>query len=305
MFRGTCQTLLVPNRHIGLGPQYLAFSSFHSAFTSGDYTKRPQFASRIERIKYRTVAPEGQQWSCSFWTLLPAIESNAKPASFFHDHVRDFLFQPEFDDQDQDPDEDELPTILSTCTGIRSLAMIIYPGSFIAPSLTGLRPHRLSLFLSPFIAGDLCCPTFTCVTHLEALEYRIPPAVFIQYWLPLLTRLPAVTHLSFRDGCMTTAEVLKLCTKLEVLICRHPYAFFRAKLSSVEDNRFVYMRSKTDPDVDDWLTGTKGGMDAWARAEEFIAKKRCGEIEPSSRCWIEEGETVLDRVNVYTCQPDN
>jgi hypothetical protein len=33
--------------------------------------------------------------------------------------------------------------------------------------------------------------------------------------------------------------------------------------------------------VIEWIIGTRGGFDFWARADAFIAKKRRGEIHPS------------------------
>ncbi|KAJ7131416.1 hypothetical protein C8R44DRAFT_850141 [Mycena epipterygia] len=157
----------------------------------------------IERIKYNTVTSSGSAGSCRLSALRRAIQSDLKPASFFHKHVRHLFV---------DTNEDCLPQIISACKGIRSLTVLFDPSETIS-----------------FVGTEL-----------------------------LLT-----------------------CKKLQVLI-RMDSTGYSDNLPSIEDVHFVSMVLKDDEYEDDWIIGTKGGMDFWARADAFVAKKRRGEIKPGS-----------------------
>ncbi|KAJ7605939.1 hypothetical protein DFH06DRAFT_1348359 [Mycena polygramma] len=64
-------------------------------------------------------------------------------------------------------------------------------------------------------------------------------------------------------------------------------------LAPIDDARVVYMAVSDAKYEEEWVIGTRGGLDFWARADAFIAKKRRGEIEPSSRCWIVHADGIV------------
>ncbi|KAJ6564583.1 hypothetical protein B0H19DRAFT_1374851 [Mycena capillaripes] len=91
-------------------------------------------------------------------------------------------------------------------------------------------------------------------------------------WSRFLALLPALTHVSLRSVRVATA-LLASCKKLEVLICmRHEPVSSLALFSPIDAHRVVWMWRDL-VDVENWLTGTKGGKDYWARADAFVAKK--------------------------------
>jgi hypothetical protein len=72
----------------------------------------------------------------------------------------------------------------------------------------------------------------------------------------------------------------------------------------------MYARNKLPFEaITDWMAGTRGGSDFWVRAEKFVAKRRCGEIQtglmsvwimcpsrtdllPAARDWIEDSDLI-------------
>ncbi|KAJ7661943.1 hypothetical protein DFH06DRAFT_1042846 [Mycena polygramma] len=238
----------------------------------------------IERVRYRVVTPEGQFFTCSFRTLLRAVQSNTKPPSFFHDCVQHLFTETSGGDQ--------LEKIISVCSGIQSFVGF-QPGMYIPPSLGATRPRRLSLFLKDLVDcmdGDLARPMFTSLTHLDLFDVlRTRDDV-----LSRLSLLPALTHLAVWDSAeVSPAAVLSRCSRLEALVHMHDSPQSEANDSvSVDDPRVVCMAIPDEDYEEDWVIGTRGGSDFWARADLFIARKRRGEIEPSSRCWIEERDGI-------------
>ncbi|KAJ7489135.1 hypothetical protein FB451DRAFT_1125383 [Mycena latifolia] len=245
----------------------------------------------IERIKYRAVTSDEPTHACRLRLLLNALRSKSKPANFFHDRVRRLLIDYRFP-------EDELPPILSACTGIRWLALLNCPGPAMLPSLEVIQPRRLSISLWTLFGDlegsdcNLAHPAFAFVTHLQSFDI----SSFVKYfsWSDFAL-LPALTHLAlWKLSEANLTVVLSSCARLEVLVDMR-WAKDRADLPSVDDARFVCVSPYHDNDVDcQWVIGTarRGGVDFWVRAERFVAKKRRGEIKPSSRCWIEDEDGI-------------
>ncbi|KAJ7677798.1 hypothetical protein DFH06DRAFT_560978 [Mycena polygramma] len=246
------------------------------------------YECQIVRIKHKTVAADGEKGSYPFRTLLRAISSDSKPASFFHAHVK-YLFI-----RDTVADEEALLDALSACKGIQSLALLHrkLPLS-ISLSLGAVRPRRLAVHLKSLSdCIDLCRPMFALVTHLTVLDGFIFDSA-AEGWTPFLAQLPSLTHLALHYGFHVLADLLESCEKLQVLVFLHRIpAGQRMYLNSVEDPRFVFMALPIDDQVDDWVLGTRGGNDVWARADAFVAKKLRGEIEPRARCWIEAHDGI-------------
>ncbi|KAF8176420.1 hypothetical protein K438DRAFT_1846912 [Mycena galopus ATCC 62051] len=248
----------------------------------------------VTRIKYNIVVtvPSELQSYCPFHVLQRGIQSNSKSASFFRDRVR-HLFIPH-------GNTDELRAILSVCTKIQTLAILLRAEPIVFRDLTGLRPRRLSIRLVPLLLDtDLCRPTFTLVTHLLILDFmpiQNPSSdINMDRWLSFLSSLPSLTHLAAIAATRVASDILVSCKTLEVLVHLDnswgPYPPEADELMFVDDDRFVYMVVDWDYS-NDWATGTEGGMDFWARADAFLAMKRRGEIKPDTRCWIETGDGV-------------
>lgn len=237
--------------------------------------------SRIIRIKYKTVAPEGEQGSCPYRALLRAIRSKSKPVSFFHHHVKHLFIQ-----DNSGADEEALLDALSACQGIQSLVLHFrkIPPS-ISPSLAAVRPQKLTVHLKSLSdCIDLCRPMFTLVTHLTVSDGSNFDSA-VKGWAPFLAQLPSLTHLAFHHNTQKVLEeLLASCKKLEVMVFLHHIPDAQpiyVSLKRVEDPRFVFMPLPAADRVDDWVRGTRGGTDFWAQADAFIAKKWRGEIEPS------------------------
>ncbi|KAJ7131421.1 hypothetical protein C8R44DRAFT_978275 [Mycena epipterygia] len=248
----------------------------------------------IERIKYNTVTDSGSGGSCRLVALQRTVQSGLKPPFFFHERVR-HLFVPQW--HGPALNEDNLPEIPSACSGIRSLTVLSdSTGPSLLPSLGAIKPRRLCLGLESIFTTteliDLSHSMFTSVTHLDLFDI-IRNTNLQSPWLNLAL-LPALTHLSsleFKDPFMGT-ELLSNCKKLEVLICMSSYGYAYDIPPSIDDVRFVCMVVTDDDYQEDWIIGTKGGMDFWARADAFVAKRRRGEIKADSRCWIEDGDGI-------------
>ncbi|KAJ7882118.1 hypothetical protein B0H13DRAFT_1891044 [Mycena leptocephala] len=191
-----------------------------------------------------------------------------KPASFFYDCVQHLLVK--------ELPVNQLEEILSVCSGVKSLALFQRPGP-LTPALGAMRPLP---------------PIFTFVTHLDLYTSIQEGAGNIVGHLALF---PALTHLAGFYSGYNVFAVLERCPKLEALIDMHPPLPQWAQIP-IEDPRFVSMEVSHECHAKEyanaWVMGTRGGMDFWARADAFIAKKRRGEITPSTRCWIEEADGI-------------
>ncbi|KAJ7131440.1 hypothetical protein C8R44DRAFT_57621 [Mycena epipterygia] len=246
----------------------------------------------IERIKYNTVTSNGSGGSCCLDALQRSVQSGLKPPSFFHDRVRHLFVQRIV------LNVADLGEILSACSGLRSLVLMDSESAepSLLPRLAATKPRRLCLFLKQIFGAeeliDLSHSMFTSVTHLDLFDI-IHNTNLQSPWLNLAI-LPALTHLSsleLQDPFMGT-ELLSNCKKLEVLICMRCDGHAYSNPPSIDDVRFVCMVVSDDDYEGDWIIGTKGGMDVWARADVFVAKRRRGEIRPDSRCWIEDGDGI-------------
>jgi hypothetical protein len=148
---------------------------------------------------------------------------------------------------------------------------------------------------------------FSSLTHLDVFD--IVDADIWSEWSGLAP-LPLLTHLAFIDlDDIVVANILATCPKLLVLVSMHGDGLALRSATADRDPRFVSMVLSTQDSVLDWQTGIRGGMDFWARADAFVAKRR-GEIEPSSydsallryislmhstpesRHWIEDGDGI-------------
>ncbi|KAJ7256212.1 hypothetical protein B0H12DRAFT_519635 [Mycena haematopus] len=156
-----------------------------------------------------------------------------------------------------------------------------------------MKPRRLSTFLEFVLASPRPSPMLASVTHFTMFEFFSSLNDHPPHWL---LQFPVLTHLMLNNGnesAPSARNILGMCKNLQVLICMHPEWMVDARedIVSIDDDRLVHMRKQIVWE-EDWVTGTKGGVDFWATAETFIAKKRRGEIEPNSRCWIEKEDGI-------------
>jgi hypothetical protein len=122
-------------------------------------------------------------------------------------------------------------------------------------------------------------PIFSFLTHLEVLG--VFTDIEFQALSPKLALLPALTHVALVQVTDTNVATTILSTnpQLKVLICMQVIGPCYAL--SFDDVRLVCMLL-TDTEYEaNWITGVNGGLDFWARADLFVAKKRGGEINPS------------------------
>jgi len=245
----------------------------------------------IEPLGYRTFfLAEHRFESRRFRFLQQAIQS--KPAQFIRDNVWYLLAGTSFTG-------DTLDDVLSHCTGLRSL-VLFHAASPMLSHLKDTRPRRLAIPIASLFCNeqdpeimDFTLPLFASLTHLDVFEV-VKNRTWGFSWSSL-GLLPKLTHLAFLELAKPTlvAEVLSTCSKLEVLIGMYDEESTSRRENMLEEEvRFVSMVLQTTDYIVDWQIGTQGGMDFWARADAFVAKKRRGEIEPMSRHWIEEGDGI-------------
>ncbi|KAJ7126349.1 hypothetical protein C8R44DRAFT_980137 [Mycena epipterygia] len=235
----------------------------------------------IEPFTYRTIVIQNLPCLAIDYKLITARD-------LMRDNVRHFLCC--------DPDNSSISTphdIISVCTGIQRLALYRYPEFALVLSLQDLESLNGLQRLAANLVGEhsdvnLRHSAFSTITHLEILDEPWPGD------LADLTLLPALTHISVSSGHYPQFLVLLLegCTHLEALV-----NFYDSTPPSMEelaarihsnDLRLVLMKFPTwDEHIKDWTVGTNGGQDFWSRADLFISKRRRGEIQPVSRCWIE------------------
>lgn len=232
----------------------------------------------MERIRYKTVTPGGILSTCRMQVVQRAIRSKSKPVSFFEERLQ-YLFI-------EDLEDEELDEILPLCNGVRFLVLFQATLPRLLPALTAMRPCRLNLYLKQLLGGTdtrpLSHPVFTSVTHLDLFDTWTLNDDLTVY----LALFPALTHLGvWHTETMSPdlPEVLARFANLEALI--DMYGFQpkpdREPMRSIDDARFVVMVLLDDAYTEDWVIGTRGGLDFWGRADAFITKKRRGEIKPS------------------------
>ncbi|KAJ6593240.1 hypothetical protein B0H19DRAFT_1089503 [Mycena capillaripes] len=188
--------------------------------------------------------------------------------------------------------------VLSRCSGIENLwingeQMTV---SRLLSSIADLpnlkRFHcNLTLLFSSAPGGhiDFMHRLFERITHLELLDYYRPAELErdSERWCTI-ARLPALTHLAFYTPSFVVIALplLRTCPNLVVLVLKFgwgsPETLFDARPDAqelVKDLRFVVMECSQEKTTKDWQTGAYTGRDFWTRAEEWIGKRRAGEVD--------------------------
>ncbi|KAJ7757230.1 hypothetical protein DFH07DRAFT_958827 [Mycena maculata] len=127
---------------------------------------------------------------------------------------------------------------------------------------------------------DFAHPLFSRLTHLELFD-TVP-------WTGVtdLALIPHLSHLCFtQNGFLSDSlPILSTCKSLRVLVFltldeSDPPRLveeYSALTQLAKDPRFVMMAC----DNFDWQMGALTGTDYWSRAEDFIAKRVSGQIDP-------------------------
>jgi hypothetical protein len=106
--------------------------------------------------------------------------------------------------------------------------------------------------------------------------------------LPVLTHFAAFCEPDRGDFAVAARDILTACKALRVFVLNPIYwrtnSEFPESLPSMDDVRFVYLNLgfRNSHLWDGWVFQTRGGIDFWARADAFVAKKGRGEIQPGS-----------------------
>ncbi|KAJ7607283.1 hypothetical protein DFH06DRAFT_1018613, partial [Mycena polygramma] len=227
----------------------------------------------IEPLLYRVLRVSNLKAS-RVHALLKAIES--KPADFFHKCVHHLSL--------------EYITmanalrILGVCTGVLDLALAGHLASpDILPVLAPMPLQRVSTYLGVLFGGanNLAHPTFTCVTHLNAMDLDDDGETGILAPLPAL---PALTHLALGRVVRPHAVQAFLQKRphlelaLSLWLPSEQDDFESAQVPHVLDVRFVTACCPRDYWAN-WEASAKGLPNLWSLGDDFVARKRRGEIE--------------------------
>ncbi|KAJ7040687.1 hypothetical protein C8F04DRAFT_1081754, partial [Mycena alexandri] len=216
--------------------------------------------------------------------MLPAVQRamETKPPSFFK-YVRHICLG-----SPSSWSAHHTLTLLRLCPRLESFAHMRPHGKPALGALTEV--HRWSGCLNDLYddgAVDLTLPLFHRVTHMDVFENLEPPPHILNN--RGLTTMPALTHLCLNRYVRVdiVRRLLNECAHLQILInmWTDP-AYNRGKAeeivarhysAGVTDVRFVVVICRDY--WSDWEVGACGGVDFWAAADAFVARKRRGEIE--------------------------
>ncbi|KAJ6564458.1 hypothetical protein B0H19DRAFT_1141137 [Mycena capillaripes] len=251
----------------------------------------------VEPLLYRTIVLESWEVTVngypvhSWGTLVPILES--KPTSFFHNAVRNLFWVA----------SDHHKMLPMQCRSIENL-WIAYEAydkpPDIFPLIEDLPLRQLYCNLTHLFGLqrqiDFDHRIFASVTHLELFDSWMSNSFDPTIWRNLAL-IPQLSHLSFNDPASVTIwpSLLLTCHSLRVFVALGLFPMqaminsHQEKEELVEDSRFVIMT--LNEATRDWQMGAHTGIDYWSRAEDFIAKRRSGEID-SLQYWIEKDESL-------------
>jgi hypothetical protein len=201
----------------------------------------------------------------------------SKPPEFFHNAVHHLIITANV------AWPGEHGSLLELCTGVISLACSSsLPDPNLLSVVAQMRIRRLSVALTPLFGGsvDLTHPLFGSITHLDILDDMEEGATEICAQISIL---PSLTHLSldFHIPTDILVTVLVNCPRLKLLLVLWPSwdqeSYELACIPRVCDVRFVM--ASFDDYWAEWEAGAMGLPNFWSRGDDFVARKRRGEIE--------------------------
>ncbi|KAJ7607223.1 hypothetical protein FB45DRAFT_141661 [Roridomyces roridus] len=195
----------------------------------------------------------------------------------------------------------ELHFVLSSCNSLTNF-VIMSTNPSILPLLETKRLKRITVSLAQLfdngsILQNLPHPAFMHATHLDLIDFLHKDKSF-----DALTLLPALTHLCLNSFVhrRQLQIVFAGCKGLRVLVNMHTeiepewgLADICGRLAIEDEPRFVLMAKDHSHNnfARDWEAGRRGEKDFWILAEEFVEKKRKGQIVPGE-CIHSKGRDV-------------
>ncbi|KAJ7131403.1 hypothetical protein C8R44DRAFT_774785 [Mycena epipterygia] len=201
----------------------------------------------------------------------------SRPASFFRDAVRHVLLT-------SNTPRDVAEFVLSVCSGVENLWILVYEDLHdpLLPLMGHLFLKQLYCNLQRVFGSapiDFTHNLFSQMTHLELFDI---PDSDPQFWSGIVL-IPHLTHLAFNDlGFLPMGPtLLRTCSSLRLLILLSPLRAYVTNHPQIEelakDGRFVLLFCPRY--FEDWQMGAHTGIDYWSRAEDFVAKRRSGQID--------------------------
>ncbi|KAJ7055998.1 hypothetical protein C8F01DRAFT_1156571 [Mycena amicta] len=249
----------------------------------------------VEPFLYRTVnIPELNEKKGVGASILGHLTNGTKPPAFFHKAVRNFQLFPVhwlFMGARPSPNAwkmDELKRLLEACTGVDNFLLIANLHSSdldLRPSLEHWRPRRVFFFCDgPVDFKEFqTLATFSCITHLLIVadaRGSSDPIFDKPSNLRALAQLGGLQHLALATTPPVVLNlILSACPSLHTLILNLSADAMVPDGLDVTDVRLVVMGSENL--MSDWDAATRGEMDFWERASDFVEKKRRGEIDAS------------------------
>ncbi|KAJ7053578.1 hypothetical protein C8F01DRAFT_1235741 [Mycena amicta] len=225
--------------------------------------------------------------------------ASSKPPAFLARAVRCLVF-----DGPRDFDYEAASSTLSLCSGVTALAVprLAFAAHKLLPMIAAMPIQRIAGFLSRLMRltdasrpEEIAAhPVLRCLTHLDLFE------TISGTLMALLPCLPRLTHLAFyyRQPLERMSEqvedILKTCRTLHILavLCydrSDPIDDSAAQAAmgevpeSLRDPRLVLCPY----DSELWYEGVLDGPNHWTIAEDFVARKRRGEVD-ANVFWAEE-----------------
>ncbi|KAJ7138876.1 hypothetical protein C8R46DRAFT_604606 [Mycena filopes] len=245
----------------------------------------------VEPLLYRTIALHGSLDIDGYpiFTAQRLLHAMYQNSALFGNSVRNlYLYQP----RGLSSANPSILRILSYCSGVTNLTLGARFGHYEAPAdrrcieiiakMPLTRLHSDSRTLLRLLEPNN--PLFTTLTHLGLSQASVllePEALCAR-----LAQLPSLTHLAVDHRGMLQAccpALLQMCAALRVLVffmppmVPHHESVTRHFRALAQDPRFLVMHSSWH--VEDWHIGVRENLDFWARAEDFIARRRTGEID--------------------------
>ncbi|KAJ6456778.1 hypothetical protein C8R47DRAFT_186290 [Mycena vitilis] len=238
----------------------------------------------IEPLLYRVVRVWDRN---SLHALSRAIES--KPTDFFKKCVRHLSLELGL------PMGGDAVRILGVCTGIVDLALDEHMASpKLLPVMATMSLQMLSVHLDFLFGGaiELAHPAFTYLTHLDVMDFGDSAAETLI--LAQLPALHALTHLALDHDVRPNAmqALLEQCPYLELglslWMASEQDDYRSAQHPHIYDVRFVIGYCSGDYYWASWEASALGRPNLWSLGDDFVARKRRGEIEATCY-WLPTG----------------
>ncbi|KAJ7136388.1 hypothetical protein C8R43DRAFT_1132537 [Mycena crocata] len=208
--------------------------------------------------------------------------------------------------------QESIELILRACSNVENLWIGSAILAHLLPVLERLPLTHLYCYISDIFGSQqdahFTHPLFAQITHLELFDtsdYPEDDTFLPEVWSHIVL-IPNLTHLAFNDViflplCLT---VLQSCHSMCVVVVLLPGGLENEDDDLVseltKDPRFITMACIFY--VKDWQMGRHSGVDYWARAEDLVAKRKCGEINPLQHHLTDETKLITDISTVVGSQ---